>query len=72
MDSELSTAEAVAVINDKIVAVESLSDVKAKVGNKNFVIDNRFKDQVTVPGLIDQHIYPLLSALTMTSEIIAM
>ena len=71
MDKELSTAEAVAVINDKIVAVGSLSDVKDKVGHKEVLIDNRFKNLVIVPGLIDQHIHPVLSALTMTAEIIA-
>lgn len=72
MDADLSTAEAVAVINDKIVAVGSLDEVKNKVASHNVLIDNRFKDRVIVPGLIDQHIHPLLSALTMTSEIIAM
>ncbi len=35
------------------------------------MIDETFKEQVIVPGFIAQHDHPLLAALTMTSQIIA-
>ncbi|HIF9381098.1 TPA: amidohydrolase [Photobacterium damselae] len=72
MDGNKQSAQAVAVVNHKIVAVGSLEEVKAKVGDKNVTVNNQFKDKIIVPGLIDQHLHPLLSSLTMTAEIISM
>ncbi|RBQ30260.1 amidohydrolase, partial [Arcobacter sp. FW59] len=72
MDGNKQNAQAVAVVNHKIVAVGSLEEVKSKVGDKNITINNQFKDKIIVPGLIDQHLHPLLSSLTMTAEIISM
>ena len=45
-------------------------EVRAAAG-KPYVDDTSFDDQVMVPGFIAQHDHPLLAALTMTSEIIA-
>jgi hypothetical protein len=64
-------ATAVAVQEDKIVGVGTLSQLR-ELGKKNKVtIDYQFKDKVIIPGLIAQHLHPMLSALTLTSEIIA-
>ena len=71
LDPEYTTAGAVAVVGDRILAVGSLKDLKAAAGDQRYKVDETFADHVIVPGFIAQHDHPLLSALTMTSEIIA-
>ncbi len=71
LDPARPTATAVAVIDDRIVAVGSVDDLKAKAGNQPFAIDETFADKVIVPGFVAQHDHPFLTALTMTAEIIA-
>ncbi len=71
LDPEKPSATAVAVVNDRILAVGSLEELKAAAGEQPYSIDNTFADKVIVPGLIAQHDHPLLTALTMESEIIA-
>jgi hypothetical protein len=65
------SGQAVAVRGDRIVGVGSLDELKRAAGQDAYTVDTTFADQVIVPGLIAQHDHPLLAALTMTSEIIA-
>ena len=60
-----------AVVGDRILAVGSLDELKAAAGKQPYTVDTTFANQVIVPGLIAQHDHPVLAALTMTSEIIA-
>ena len=60
-----------AVVGNKILAVGSLEELKAAVGDQQYTINNTFDDKVIIPGLIAQHDHPLLSSLAMMSEIIA-
>lgn len=71
MDPKNATAEAVAVLNDKILSVGKLSDVKLALGNAPYEVDNRFADKVLVPGFIAQHDHPILAALTLASEVLS-
>lgn len=71
LDPAKPKAQAVAVTGDRILAVGSLIDLKAAAGTQPYTVDTTFSDQVIVPGFIAQHDHPLLAALTMTSEIIA-
>ena len=71
MDSAQPRAEAVAVADGRILGVGSTQAVLKLVGDKPVRVDTSFADKVMVPGLIDQHLHPLLSALTLTSEIIS-
>lgn len=71
MEAENPRATAVAVVGDRIRAVGSLDSVIAKLGQHLYTIDRTFADQVIVPGLIEQHLHPLLGALTMAVEVIA-
>jgi predicted amidohydrolase YtcJ len=64
-------ATAVAVEGDRIVAVGSLDEVKAALGARAYRIDQTFADKVVLPGLIDQHLHPILGALTLAVEVIA-
>lgn len=65
------TATAVAVEGDRIVAAGSLDEVKAALGARPYRIDQTFADKVVLPGLIDQHLHPILGALTLAVEVIA-
>lgn len=71
LDPERPTAQAVAVVNQRILAVGSLDELKAAAKEQPYVINDSFAEQVIVPGFIAQHDHPLLAALTMTSTIIA-
>ena len=70
VDPNRPLADAVAVDGDRIVAVGSLAEVTEAVG-PDHVIDDRFIDQVLVPGLIDQHLHPILGASTLSTAVIA-
>ncbi|MDG1874109.1 MAG: amidohydrolase [Mariniblastus sp.] len=63
--------EAVAVVGDRILATGTLAELKTAAGNQEFTVDETFSDQVMVPGFIAQHDHPVLTALTMASEILA-
>lgn len=71
LDPKRPTAQAVAVVNERILAVGSLDELKAAAKDQPYVVNDTFADQVMVPGFIAQHDHPLLAALTMTSTIIA-
>jgi predicted amidohydrolase YtcJ len=71
LDPSKPTAEAVAVIGDRILAVGGTDELRTMAGKQPFVVDTTFADKVIVPGFIAQHDHPFLAALTMTSEIIA-
>ncbi len=71
LDPEKPTAQAVAVVGDRILAVGSVDDLKAAAGKQPYTVNTTFANQVIVPGFIAQHDHPMLAALTMTSEIIA-
>lgn len=64
MDDDIPEATAVAVRDGRIVAVGAAGDLGGEV-------DDTFADAVLVPGLIDQHLHPILGAATLTTEVIA-
>lgn len=71
MNAEQPRAEAVAVADGRIVGVGSVDDIGVALADHVIEIDDRFLDSVVVPGLIDQHLHPLLGASTLTTEVIA-
>lgn len=71
MDPVRPSANAVAVVNGRILAVGSLDDMRLIFGDQPHRIDDRFGDKVVVPGFIAQHDHPVLAALTMSSEILS-
>lgn len=58
------SATAVAVVGDRILAVDTLDELKAAAGDQPYTIDKTFADKVIVPGFIAQHDHPLLRGLT--------
>jgi len=66
MDPGVPDGGAVAVRDGRIVAVGSLDELRS-----TGVVDETFASAVVVPGLIDQHLHPILGATTLTTEVIA-
>ena len=71
LDPDRPSATAVAVLGDRILAVGSVEDLKSAAAGQPFTVDETLADKVITPGLIAQHDHPLLTGLTMVSEIIA-
>jgi hypothetical protein len=58
LDPGTPAAEAVAVMNGKILGVGTLDEVRGWITNQEFEIDRRFQDAVIVPGFIEAHMHP--------------
>jgi predicted amidohydrolase YtcJ len=71
METANPTAFAVAVTGDRILAVGNLDDVKKALADRPFHVDGRFAEKILLPGLIEQHLHPLLGALCLSVEVIA-
>lgn len=71
MERRRATAGAVAVSGKRIVAVGTLAQVKAALGGRPYTIDETFQSKFVLPGFIDQHLHPVLGALTLAVEVIA-
>ena len=71
LDPTRPTAEAVAVVGDRILAVGTVDELKERAGDQPYTVDSTFTDKVIIPGFIAQHDHPFLTSITMTSEIIA-
>jgi predicted amidohydrolase YtcJ len=71
MEKAPVSATAVAVSGKRILAVGTVAELKKQLGAHPYRLDETFKDKVIMPGFIDQHLHPILGALTLTTEIIA-
>ncbi|MVO17579.1 amidohydrolase [Parasedimentitalea huanghaiensis] len=71
MNPNQPRAQAVAVLGDKIAAVGSLAEMSTLAKQRGYTIDTRFGDDVLIAGLIEPHVHPILTALTMTQTVIA-
>ena len=70
MDPKQPRAEAVAVRDGRFVAVGTLDKVKEAAG-KDAKIDRTFADKVVIAGFVEQHVHPVLAALTMNTKVIS-
>jgi predicted amidohydrolase YtcJ len=66
-----SDATAVATSGSQIVAAGSLPEVKAFLGSRDYMVDDSLSSKVILPGLIDQHLHPILGALALAVDVIA-
>ena len=66
MDPDRPEATAVAVAGGRITAVGPREELAREA-----VVDSTFADAVLCPGLIDQHLHPVLGATTLMTEVIA-
>ena len=70
MDPNKPRAEAIAVRDGKFVAVGTRAEVDAAAG-KSARVDNTFGDRVVIAGFVEQHVHPVLAALTMNTKVIS-
>lgn len=71
MEPARPAATAVAIASGRIVALGSLDEVRAELGDRPFELDASFRDHVLVPGFIDPHIHPALAATILPIEIVS-
>lgn len=72
MDDRCPRAEAVAVQDGRVVDLGALNEVTSRLTGREFSIDaDTFAGAVVTPGLIDQHLHPVLGASTLASDVIA-
>ena len=69
LDEKVASANAVSVKSDRIMAIGSLDNLIER--NPDASINRQFQNDVIVPGFIEHHIHPFLSAITMNAEIIS-
>jgi len=69
LDSDYPNATAVLIRDDRIHAVGAKEDLIKEFPNT--LVDHTHKNDVLIPGFIEHHIHPLLAAITMNSEIVA-
>jgi len=70
MDPKKPRAEAIAVQDGKFVAVGTRAEVAAAAGS-NARLDKTFNDKVVIAGFVEQHVHPVLAALTMNTKVIS-
>ena len=63
LDPGTPTAEAVAVMDGKILGVGTLDDVQGWVTDQAVEIDRQFQDAVIIPGLIEAHMHPQITGV---------
>ena len=63
LDPGTPTAQAVAVMNGKILGVGTLDEVQGWVTDEQVEIDRRFQDAVIVPGFIEAHMHPQITGV---------
>ena len=68
MNPDQPTAEAVAVVGNRIAAVGSRKELIAKAGEQKYRIDETFADKVLIAGFVEPHFHPWLAALTMATD----
>jgi predicted amidohydrolase YtcJ len=71
MEKNQKTAEAVAVSGKRILGVGTVEQLRTMAGQRPLRIDNSLQDKIVLPGFIDQHLHPVLGALTLATEVIA-
>lgn len=63
LDPGTPTAEAVAVMDGRILGVGTLDEVRQWVTDEEVEIDRRFQDAVILPGFIEAHMHPQISGV---------
>lgn len=71
MEASQKTAEAVAISGKRFIGAGTVSQLTKLAGARPVRIDDSLKDKIIMPGFIDQHLHPVLGALTLATEVIA-
>lgn len=66
-DDRFSVREAIAVRQDRILAVGTNSEIRRLAGNSARLVD--LQGRTVIPGLIDSHMYAIRAALSFATEV---
>ena len=69
LDDKYPNSDAIYIKEDRIHSVGKKEDLIGKY--PDIYIDFSYEENIIVPGFIEHHIHPLLAAITMNSEVIA-
>ncbi len=64
------TATAVAVQGGRIVSLGSLEELEPWLAGRDYRLDRSFEGSILMPGLIDNHLHPLLAALLLPMDFV--
>jgi predicted amidohydrolase YtcJ len=70
MDPQKPKAAAIAVKDGKFTAVGTLAEVQTIAG-ESAKLDKTFENKVVSAGFVEQHVHPVLAALTMATKVIS-
>ena len=70
MGESLPVATAVAVRDDRVVAVGSLESMRPWLDAYDHEISDIFKDKILLPGLIDNHLHPIMAAILLPMDFV--
>lgn len=70
MEPSLPVATAVAIEGDRIVAVGDMESMKDWLETLPHRVDERFADKVLLPGLIDNHLHPIMAGILLPMEFV--
>jgi predicted amidohydrolase YtcJ len=70
LDPGMPRVKAVAVRDGRLLAVGSKAEVEASAG-KGAKVDTTFADKVVMAGFVEQHVHPVLAALTMNTKVLS-
>jgi len=69
LDDKYPNSDAIYIKEDRIHSVGKKEDLIGKY--PDIFIDFSYEENIIIPGFIEHHIHPLLAAITMNSEVIA-
>ncbi len=69
MEPDRPTAEAIAVRDGRIIGIGTLDEVTSPL--ERFTLDDSLAGSFVTPGLIDEHLHPILGASTLVTEVIS-
>ena len=69
LDDAHPEATAVLVRSGRVVAIGTVEQLQRNFPDTE--LDRRFEEDVMVPGFIEHHVHPLLAAITMNADVIA-
>ena len=70
MSPKVARVQALAIKDGRFIALGTVAEVEAAAG-RDAKVDRTFADKVLVAGFVEQHVHPVLAALTMNTAVIS-
>ena len=70
MNTDSPVTQAVAVVDEKIIALGSVVEITEQLTSFQLSIDDSFEDKVIMPGFVENHLHPSLAGILLPSVFI--